>query len=103
MKAVTAAILFAICIMLITGATGGSSTGGLSKGNCVTVREYSVHAYGSPEFESALVGWFVQDEPLTFQHKDGDWWLVSGHGTDALGRQTRMSGWVRASYMQECK
>ena len=97
LKVVSAVVLFAVCAMLIAGATGG-----YSKGDCVTVLKDSVHVYYEPEFESALVGWFVEEEPLSYRREDGEWWLVHGYGTDALGRKARMTGWVRASYMGGC-
>jgi len=101
MLKVVSVVLLAICAMLIAGA--GSPIEDLSKGDCVTVQNGSVHAYYEPEFESALVGWFVQGEPLSYRREDGDWWLVYGYGTDALGRQARMTGWVLASYLGGCE
>ncbi|MGD8405310.1 MAG: hypothetical protein PVJ21_16740 [Anaerolineales bacterium] len=63
----------------------------------------SVHAYYEPAFESALVGWFVEEEELSLRRVKDDWWLVAGRGIDAGMHHTRMTGWVQASYLGVCK
>jgi hypothetical protein len=84
---------------LITGAT----TSGPQIGDCVEVLSDSVHAYYAPAFESALVGWFVKGEELTLHRVNGEWWLAHGQGIDAMGRDTRMTGWVQVSYLVSCR
>lgn len=71
--------------------------------DCVQVASDSVHAYYYPEFETALVGWFVEGNELKVVKAQADWQLVSGQGIDAMGHHTRMSGWVRSSYLEQCQ
>jgi hypothetical protein len=89
--------MIAAVFMLIAGHSG------LSKGDCAMIENGSAHAYYEPEFESALVGWFVEGERLSFRKSEGDWLLLAGQGVDAMGRHTRMTGWVHTTSATNCE
>lgn len=75
---------------------------GSSAPDCLEVAHASVRAYYEPAFEAALVGWFIEGEPLKLKRIQGNWALVSGSGTDAALRKARMTGWVQRSYLVAC-
>jgi hypothetical protein len=91
----TKIVILVILALALMGAMIVNEGGSTSK--YMQVRQDSVHAYYQPDVEANMVGWFVENEPLEVQRKDGNWWLVSGNGTDMAGHQTRMTGWVQAT------
>lgn len=95
-------IIFLIIVVALASMGAMIIQEGSSTPDCLEVASASVHAYYEPAFETNLVGWFVEGEPLKLQRKQGDWVLVSGNGTDAALRKARMTGWVQASNLIAC-